>query len=91
MSFKALADDQCGHATAGGQSAPGLDSHLADEKGKWLGKGFGYIRDNRIPYKRNIRFPFKGYYKFEIKQAMRTDDLKGISSIGVRIEKSNIE
>jgi gliding motility-associated lipoprotein GldH len=65
-----------------------VECFLADEQGKWLGRGFGYLLDNRIPYKRNIRFPLKGDYKFEIKQAMRTDDLKGISSVGIRIEKS---
>jgi gliding motility-associated lipoprotein GldH len=65
-----------------------IECFLADEQGKWLGKGFGYIRDNQIPYKRNIRFPKIGNYKFEIKQAMRTNDLKGIASVGVRIEKN---
>jgi gliding motility-associated lipoprotein GldH len=66
-----------------------VECFIADEQGKWLGRGFGYIRDNRIPYKHNIRFPLKGDYKFEIKQAMRTDDLKGIASVGIRIEKNN--
>jgi gliding motility-associated lipoprotein GldH len=67
-----------------------VEYFLADDQGKWLGKGVGYIRDNQIPYKRNVRFPQKGDYRFEIKQAMRTDSLMGISSIGVRVEKSNI-
>mgnify|MGYP001225704629 CR=1 FL=1 len=65
-----------------------IEGVLADDQGKWLGKGFGYIHDNRILYKHNIRFPQKGDYKIAIKQAMRTDELKGISSVGVRIEKS---
>ena len=68
-----------------------LECYLADEQGKWLGKGFGYIRVNQIPFKHNIRFPQKGEYKLEIRQAMRTDELKGIASVGVRIEKSNIK
>jgi gliding motility-associated lipoprotein GldH len=66
-----------------------VECFLADDQGKWLGKGFGYIRDNQIPYKRNVRFPQKGDYKFEILQAMRTDSLIGVSSVGIRIEKSN--
>lgn len=65
-----------------------VECFLADDQGKWLGKGFGFIRDNQIPYKRNIRFPLKGDYKFEIKQAMRTDSLVGIYSLGIRVEKS---
>ncbi|NVO10243.1 MAG: gliding motility lipoprotein GldH [Bacteroidales bacterium] len=68
-----------------------LECLLADEQGNWLGKGFGYLRDNRIPYKHNIRFPLKGSYKFEIKQAMRTEELKGIAAIGIRVEKSNLK
>jgi gliding motility-associated lipoprotein GldH len=68
-----------------------LECFLADEQGNWLGKGFGFIRDNRIPYKHNVRFPKIGEYKIEIRQAMRTDDLKGIASVGVRIEKSNVK
>ncbi len=68
-----------------------LECYLADDQGKWLGKGFGYIHDNRIPYKHNIRFPMKGVYNFEIKQAMRIDELKGIASVGVRVEKSIIK
>lgn len=66
-----------------------VECFLADDQGKWLGKGFGYIRDNQIPFKRNVRFPQKGDYKFEILQAMRTDSLVGVSSVGIRIEKSN--
>ncbi len=65
-----------------------VEYFLADDQGKWLGKGFGYIRDSQIPYKRNVRFPKKGDYRFEIKQAMRTDSLTGIASVGIRIEKS---
>lgn len=68
-----------------------LECFLADELGNWLGKGFGYIRDNRIPFKHNIRFPKKGMYQFEIRQAMRTDELEGIASVGIRVEKSNIK
>lgn len=75
---------------AGATQIDTVEYFLADDQGKWLGKGVGYIRDNQIPYKRNVRFPQKGDYRFEIKQAMRTDSLIGISSIGVRVEKSNI-
>jgi len=76
---------------AGFSQTDTLECLLADEQGNWLGKGFGYIRDNRVPFKQDIRFPMKGVYKFEIKQAMRTDELKGIASIGVRVEKSTVE
>lgn len=78
-------------APTGATQVDTVDCILADEQGNWLGKGFGFIRDSQIPYKRNIRFPKIGNYKFEIKQAMRTSDLKGIASIGIRIEKNTIK
>lgn len=74
-------------APSGATQLDTIECFLADDQGKWLGKGFGYIRDSQIPYKRSIRFSQKGDYKFEIKQAMRSDSLSGISSIGIRIER----
>jgi len=64
-----------------------VDCRLADEKGKWLGKGLGDLKDNKFLLKRNIRFHQTGIYSFEFEQAMRTDTLEGIESIGLRIEK----
>ncbi len=55
--------------------------------GKWLGKGFGKIRDNQILLNSGLRFPMKSIYLFEIGQAMRTEILKGVEDIGIRIEK----
>lgn len=64
-----------------------LELFLADRRGKWLGKGFGRLRDNQVPYKLNIRFPEPGTYNFFIQQGMRTNHLEGINSVGIRIEK----
>lgn len=61
---------------------------LADEKGKWLGSGLGDLYHNQLMYKKNIKFPRSGTYTFEIEQAMRTDILKDIEDIGIRIERS---
>ena len=65
-----------------------VDCLLADEKGKWLGKGLGDLKDNQFMLKRNVYFRQKGIYTFEFEQAMRVDKLEGIESIGIRIEKS---
>ena len=59
---------------------------LADKKGQWYGKGWGDMYQNKIPYKRFIRFPQSGTYSIELKQAMRTEKLKHISDIGIEIE-----
>mgnify|MGYP001769078661 CR=1 FL=1 len=65
-----------------------LECILADVNGKWLGKGFGNIWSNKIPYRKYIRFPQKGKYTFYIEQAMREDELKHILNAGIRIENA---
>lgn len=68
-----------------------LEMTLADDRGKWQGKGFGGIWSTDVPLRRNatIRFPASGTYKVEVVQAMRDEVLKGIKDIGIRIEKEN--
>jgi len=65
-----------------------LQYYLADEKGKWFGKGFGDIHELNLPYKSNVFFPVKGIYQFNIRHGMRTEDLNGVYDFGLRIEKS---
>lgn len=65
-----------------------LECVLADERGKWLGKGLGDIYDNQIPFKRNVRFPQVGNYVFEIQQGMRSETVPLIMDVGLRIEKA---
>ncbi|MCG8412074.1 MAG: gliding motility lipoprotein GldH [Bacteroidales bacterium] len=64
-----------------------LECYLADKRGKWTGSGWGDLFDNQFLYKKNIRFPISGTYKFEYVQGMRVNELKHISDIGLRIEK----
>ena len=59
---------------------------LADRKGDWYGSGWGDMYENKIPYKRFVRFPKAGTYSIELQQAMRTKKLKHISDIGIEIE-----
>jgi gliding motility-associated lipoprotein GldH len=65
-----------------------LEYYLADEKGKWLGKGFGDIHELNLPYKSNVYFPFKGTYQFDIQHGMRVEDLNGVYDFGLKIEKT---
>ncbi len=64
-----------------------VEYFLADTKGYWTGKGFGALRDNQFPYKQYVRFPEKGIYTFNLQQGMRTHNLTGVASVGIRIEK----
>ncbi len=73
-----------------------LQYEMADKTGKFLGSGFSEIKENKLFYKENIRFPSSGNYTLSISQAMRKngetvgiESLNGITDIGFRIEKSN--
>src|SRR5665647_1432322 len=64
-----------------------LQYNLADQKGKWYGKGFGDVHELILPYKSNVSFPAKGIYEFKIQHGMRIENLKGVYDFGLRIEK----
>ena len=66
-----------------------IECVLADQTGRWLGKGWSNIKENEILLKSDLRFPLTGKYEFYIQQAMRQDTLEGIESVGLIIEKAN--
>lgn len=63
-----------------------LNYIMAKPNGEWLGKGFGDTKEILFQYKLNYKFPKNGDYSIGLIQAMRTDDLKGIEDIGVKLE-----
>lgn len=64
-----------------------LEYNVTDEKGQWLGKGFGDIKELDLPYASNVYFPLKGMYQFTVRHGMRPGDLKGVYDFGIRIVK----
>jgi gliding motility-associated lipoprotein GldH len=69
-----------------------LEYQMASPDGTLLGEGFTDIKESKLFYKENVRF--KGKYKVSIKQAVRETGkvpgvklLKGITDVGLRIEK----
>ncbi len=70
----------------GQMSKDTLECLLAEQSGKWFGKGKGKYRDSKILFKPHVRFPMQGTYVIEIQQAMREDPLKGISNVGISLE-----
>ena len=64
-----------------------IECTLATPEGRWIGKGSGSMRDLHVPLNEALRFPLTGTYHFEIEQAMREPVLKGISDIGIFVEK----
>lgn len=65
-----------------------LEVFLADREGNWLGNGLGKNKDNQVLIRKRGRFPMSGSYNIAIEQAMRTEQLIGIKSVGIRIEKT---
>jgi len=61
---------------------------LADDHGKWLGKGSAAVYTSYYPLRTNIRFPVRGIYRFNIEQGMWMKELEHISDVGLRVEKS---
>lgn len=64
-----------------------VEFFLADKSGEWLGDGISSVNSLLVPYKSNIRFPYRGVYTFKFQQAMRNDILHGIKDIGLRIQE----
>lgn len=71
-----------------------LEYEMADAEGNLLGEGFSDIKESKLFYKENVRFP-KGKYKVNIRQAVRqngkvagVDRLEGITEVGFRIEST---
>ena len=60
---------------------------LADDFGKWMGKGFSLFQ-NQIAIKNNYIFADTGKYTIGIRHGMRNDELTGIEDIGLLIEKA---
>ncbi len=66
-----------------------IECVLAMPDGRWLGKHSGSMCDAKILLNDNLKFPVLGNYHFELEQAMRDTTLKGISDIGLIIDKIN--
>jgi gliding motility-associated lipoprotein GldH len=75
------------NAPTGESKCDTIQLMLAQSNGKWMGKGFSGTYNNRLIYRRNVFFPEPGQYSIRIQHGMRPDILKGITAIGIRVEK----
>ena len=64
-----------------------IECYLTNQQGKWVGSGMGSLHEVQVLLQKDIQFKIKGNYRFAIKQGMRDDALKGISDIGLEIQK----
>ena len=63
-----------------------LEILVANERGKWLGYGFGKIKHISRMYKSNVRFSRPGNYVFTVEQAVREPEIP-VTDVGFRIER----
>ncbi|APG60850.1 gliding motility lipoprotein GldH [Christiangramia salexigens] len=73
-----------------------LEYEMTEPSGKWLGTGFGDVKENKLWYKKEVKFEEAGEYEVKIQHAMRKNsevdgikNLDGISHVGFRIENSD--
>lgn len=69
---------------SGAMRSDTVECVLADDFGKWYGKGLSRY-ELAVTYDSNVKFARSGVYKYRIRQAMRDDELPGISDVGLRI------
>ena len=62
-----------------------IEYYLADNYGRWLGSGIGSLYTNIYYYKEELHYQQEGVYRYEIRQGMREEELKGITNIGMQI------
>ena len=71
-----------------------LELFLSEKSGRWLGKGFGEIKELKIRIKENVNFKENQDQIFSVEQAMRYEDLEKIInlteivSVGIGLYKS---
>ena len=66
-----------------------IQYYLADNYGRWLGSGIGSLYTNLYYYKEEVHYAQVGRYTYIIEQAMREDELRGITNIGLQIIEKN--
>ncbi len=73
-----------------------LEYEMTDAAGRFLGSGFGSVKENKLVLKENVRFRHAGEYRITVRQSMRKrnsvtpiDPLPGITDVGISIEKTD--
>ena len=64
-----------------------VECYLADHRGRWLGNGWGALREMPILWQENFDALQSGHYTLSVRHGMRTNVLHEISALGVEIKK----
>lgn len=78
------------HAPNGSVLKDTLEIILADNAGRWLGKGIGNVHQMQVPYKQNVQFINRGVFKVSIQHAMRDSTITGVMDLGLRLQYHNL-
>ena len=64
-----------------------LEYYLADQRGRWLGNGWGERKEMPCLIMQGAHFPHSGTYRFGVQHGMREERLRGVSEVGLMVEK----
>lgn len=72
---------------------PRIEKQLADQQGKWLGKGLGDVWEHRIPLRMQEMPDLKqpGIYEIRVEQIMRSNPLPAVLQVGLQLEKLQVQ
>ncbi len=76
------------NSTTYGTAADTIEFYLADDRGRWLGNGYGDLHEMPVLYRQHTTFHTADTICIALQQAMRETSLKGISDVGLKIVKS---
>ena len=62
-----------------------LEYYLANQRGEWLGNGFGRLKDMPALWLNNTVLPHADTIHIYVRHGMRTDTLRGVESIGLTL------
>ena len=72
-----------------------LEYPMANADGSLMGDGFTDVKESKLWYKENVRFPKAGKYTVSIQHAVRkggevpgVEELDGVTDVGLRIEST---
>ena len=62
-----------------------VECYLANNKGEWIGSGFGSLNEVNVLCSSKMTFPLKGKNEFVLQQGMRYDVLPVINDVGIEL------
>ena len=71
----------------GATSRDTLECPLANPDGSWLGRSTGRFVSNRYFFRKAVRFPQQGVYRFGGEHGMRDSVVVGIHDVGLHVVK----